>query len=333
MRGGLRRLFLSLGATTVTICAGLWAAPAGAVPVEPFRIAVFGDSVIWGQGLPTEQKMWHLFAQDLQASTGRSVEVSNYSHSGAALSYLHPDGAVLPDDCADGNVAPEEVPDPAPAVTDCQIPRAAAAGQTFDFVILNGCINDLGVLPPMTPDYRTDTNITLGTAPIEDSVRRYCIPALTAALHQAHALAGSPKVALLGYYPFLSQETLNFVGAQFSSTPIGSAVNRSEEFNSIFDAVGAEAVRGAGGWATYVRSGLTGSNALMASEPRVFQGTDDPLYGQRVDQCAPYGDRFFGSCPIASIAHPNAIGNETYFRALNNAPAVQAWKVGWTVRR
>src|ERR1700704_4554247 len=133
MRGDWNRRLLAVATTFVTLSAGWVSMPADAAAATgPLRIAVFGDSIIWGQGLPNDQKMWFLFAQDLQAVTGRPVEVSNYSHSGAPLSYLHAGTAdVFPGNCADGNGAPGEVPDPTTAVIDCQIPQAAASGQRF----------------------------------------------------------------------------------------------------------------------------------------------------------------------------------------------------------
>lgn len=320
------RILLGAVAAITTAGAAVLPLSAYASPLEPLRIAVFGDSIIWGQGLPDDQKMWNLYAQDLQLATGRSVEVSNYSHSGAPLGYQHPgtDAAVFPGDCADGSAAPGEVPDPTTAVIDCQIPQAAASGQAFDLVLLNGCINDLGVFPPMVPDYRTATNLTLGSAPVEDAVHRYCVPELAGALHQAHALPGSPKVALLGYYPFVSQQSV--------IAPVaGAATARSQEFSQVFDQVGSDAARQAGGWATYVPSGLTDANALQASAPQVFNGTDDPLFGQRTQQCAPYSDRFYGLCPVASLGHPNADGDQSYRRALDNSTALHTWAKQWSV--
>ncbi|MBV9090763.1 MAG: SGNH/GDSL hydrolase family protein [Mycobacteriaceae bacterium] len=309
--------------------------PAAAAPVGPLRIAVFGDSIIWGQGLPNDQKMWYLFGQDLQSATGRHVEVSNYSHSGAPLSYPHPGTTdVFPGNCADGDAAPGEVPDPTTAVIDCQIPQAVASGQKFDLVLLNGCINDLGVLPPMNPqDYRSSTNLATGTAAVAESVSRYCTPELSTALRQAHALPGNPKVALLGYYPYISQESLNSIGVDLSGTVVGSAKNRCEEFSEVFDKIGNDVTRQAGPWATYVNSGITGASALLTSEAQVFNGIDDPLFSQRMQECAPYGDYFYGACPVASAGHPNADGDDTYRKSLDNSSPMQAWVKEWSTSR
>jgi lysophospholipase L1-like esterase len=335
MRAGLRRRILPGAAALVTAFAGLatpsvHAAPVPPPPPGPLRIAVFGDSIIWGQGLTDDQKMFNLYASDLRAATGRAVEVSNYSHSGAPLSYVHPGTPdVFPGNCGDGNASPGEVPDPTTAVIDCQIPMAVGSHQKFDLVLLNGCVNDMGVLPPQNDDYRTATNVMTGSVPVDQSIRGYCSPALTTALRQAHALPGNPNVALLGYYPFVSQQTLDSTGAGISRMA-RSAASRSEEFSSDFDRVGNEVTHQAGPWATYVPSGIGGDGALMASGTEMFQGNNDPMYGPRQSDCAPYSAFFHGLCIVASTGHPNAAGDNSYRLAMDNSPAMQAWSKAWT---
>src|SRR5579863_7647854 len=59
------------------------------------KIVVFGDSVMWGDGLQPENKFVYLFGQHLAALTGRPVRVISYAHSGARLSRIDDANSVM----------------------------------------------------------------------------------------------------------------------------------------------------------------------------------------------------------------------------------------------
>ncbi|MCB0030647.1 MAG: hypothetical protein KDE28_22205, partial [Anaerolineales bacterium] len=53
-----------------------------------FRVIVLGDSVIWGQGLRTTQKLHHMASRRLAAARGipdAEVEILHLARSGAVI--------------------------------------------------------------------------------------------------------------------------------------------------------------------------------------------------------------------------------------------------------
>src|SRR2546426_2732831 len=119
---------------------GQSAQPAGAVvEAGQFNLLVLGDSITWGQGLKDEHKTWYLVKTWLEATGGRQVRERIEAHSGAVIGSMGDTG---------GNPVPPldgEIKRGLPSVND-QIENALRAysdpGQV-DFVIVDGCINDL----------------------------------------------------------------------------------------------------------------------------------------------------------------------------------------------
>lgn len=325
MTTSLRAILVSVGLLALSM---ITTPPATAA--APIRIAVFGDSVIWGQGLHTEQKFWSLYARDLETRLGSPVEVVNFSHSGSTLSYFHAGYAsVIPGSCDEGYRIPGELPVRTPSVIECQIPAAAASGKQFDLALIQGCANDVGVVPFDAPDYRADTNVLTGSDPVATSVRQLCGPLLPRAVAAAHGLSGAPRVAVFGYYPALSRASA--VGAFAGIAIVGTTIDRALELERTIREVAIETVAAAGDWAAFVPSGITEAGAAFTMTPEVFYGADDPLFAERTVLCQPYLGEAPGCAP-ASFLHPNAAGHESYRRSMSASPAIRAWETGWADR-
>ena len=60
-------------------------AEAEANKADPLVMAVFGDSIMWGQGLKERDKFWCRAKQWVELKTRRHVEVKVYAHAGAII--------------------------------------------------------------------------------------------------------------------------------------------------------------------------------------------------------------------------------------------------------
>ncbi|MBK7539428.1 MAG: hypothetical protein IPI49_29530 [Myxococcales bacterium] len=172
-----------LGAIAVNTADHVHSAPTNLLIVKAQqRLAAVGDSVVWGQGVSPGEKTFDLLARRISAAVGPSAPVAVFAHSGASLNagsgastIRGTTGCPAPDSVAG------EVPRASPAV-QCQLQRmmsqtcsveaadlgtvavpriscpgdgtAAPAtpaalrsfevGLRWDFVLMNGCINDIG---------------------------------------------------------------------------------------------------------------------------------------------------------------------------------------------
>ena len=159
------------------------------------NMLVLGDSVMWGEGLKTENKSWYQVKTWLAKTTGRVVVERIEAHTGAIIEGADvnetsrlPDGEV--------NVA-------VPTVNE-QVNRALRFyndGSRVDLVLVNGCANDVGARNLLNAAISTDEIRRLTEAkcglPVEKLLRR-----ITSAFRNA-------RVIVTGYYPFFSEKTGN----------------------------------------------------------------------------------------------------------------------------
>lgn len=121
--------------------------PLGAGSTSELKVVVFGDSVMWGDGLRPEHKFVYLFGQDLASLTGRPVRVVSYAHSGARLyrkddlnSVMHElDGKLIGDLDSQRPTTVEQ--------EEC----SAKTDSDAEVVLLDGCINDVGATDIAVP--------------------------------------------------------------------------------------------------------------------------------------------------------------------------------------
>jgi lysophospholipase L1-like esterase len=183
---------LLLVATATTICQEVQ--PASNQSNRPLQMLVLGDSILWGQGLKTENKAWHHIKVWLEKNTGRNVVERIEAHSGAVI-----ERSSVNDNLTSSN---PEVNVGLPTVND-QLDNALrfySDPSPVDLVLLSGCGNDVGVQKLLDAstvgEVKDMTEAKCGT-PVENLLRR-----ITTAFPSA-------RVIVTGYYPFFSEQTKN----------------------------------------------------------------------------------------------------------------------------
>jgi lysophospholipase L1-like esterase len=292
-------------------------------------ILTFGDSVTWGQGLLEEHKFDAIFA------AGKSAPLTRSAHSGAVIG--------TPNDTSP-EVENGEVPVPWPSIW--QQVQAQRDWSQVQIILINGGINDVDltrILNPLTT-----------TSQIAGLVNQFCsqnMQGLLAALAAKLTAAGA-RIALLGYYPIFSSQSLAASDDQFrsllelhgvSTTSVISPASFSRsavvpqivanclafwnDSNTAFQAAVA-AVNAAVGRAvcSFIPIPFTEANALWAPQPLLWQLTpaltaEDEVSGPRGSACQIlYGDvvhlPHWIQCDRASVGHPDVAGSALVARTL-----------------
>lgn len=162
--------------------------------VRPLQMLVLGDSILWGQGLKTDNKTWHHVKVWLEQSTGRQVVERIEAHSGAVI-----ERSALTDDLTSSN---SEVNLGLPTIND-QIDNAMrfySDPSTVDLVLLSGCGNDVGVQKLLDAS---------STGEVDDMTKAKCRRPVERILRRITTAFPAAQVILTGYYPFFSEETRN----------------------------------------------------------------------------------------------------------------------------
>lgn len=161
----------------------------------PLQMLVLGDSILWGQGLKTEQKSWWRVKCWLQEKTGREVKEKIEAHSGALIA-------------ASSTTAPRfksndgEVNLPFPTIHE-QLDHAlefyGPGRSNVDLVLVDGCINDVDVSNLLnataSPEWMRERIITRCGAGMHDLLRRV-----------TDSFPGA-EVIVTGYYRIISSKT------------------------------------------------------------------------------------------------------------------------------
>ncbi len=153
---------------------------------------VVGDSILWGQGLKKERKIWWRVKCWLQEKTGREVREKVEAHSGASIESA---GTEL---LYSSN---GEVPSYTPTVTQ----QVAVARQHYvdpgivDLVLVNGCINDV--------DVRNLLNAATDLERLEISIKEACGDRMRRLLVRVAREFPNAHLIVPGYYNLVSDET------------------------------------------------------------------------------------------------------------------------------
>jgi len=162
---------------------------------DPLQMLVLGDSIMWGQGLREEEKFSSRVKCWLQEKTMRAVIVHVEAHSGAVIASAAPAQPNLP-------VLSGEVNSTLPTINQ-QLDHAVqfyAASRTLpSLILMNGCINDIGV-----------KSLLAASTPLENlqrQVRSTCGDGMLALLQRVRASFPRAQVIVTGYYPIVSALT------------------------------------------------------------------------------------------------------------------------------
>ena len=171
---------------------------------DALQMLVLGDSIMWGQGLREDEKFSSRVKCWLQEKTSREVKVHVEAHSGAVISVL---GGSFPIDGAESaainfTTYSGEVNSTTPTINqelDHAIKFYAEDRSSPSLILLNGCINDVGV-----------KNLLLASTPLEDlraQVRTKCGDGMRALLRRVRDSFPQAQVVVTGYYPIVSTLT------------------------------------------------------------------------------------------------------------------------------
>jgi len=323
----------------------------GAVTVrlDTFRIASFGDSIVWGQGLLESDKFTMLVADTITARRGGSIAVfalDRFAHSGAVLAPVSGDAPDPGAPRAPGDFT-GECPFMTPSVTaqlaGWSLATLSPQRGEIDLVIVDGGINDVAVTTILDP-FASDAALSAATTAA-------CFTSMRGLLTTVLSTFPAVPVVVTGYYPIVSDRSdiaflLPMIGAlgllgpvvlplvpgaiPIGFDPIAAAIfylwvrqrliDRSALFSSVANSSLATAVAAAGPRVALAIPAFTPANSIFAPDAFLFGvGLStgglvplDPVAGSRVATCGT-GNVI---TTVASIGHPNVQGAKAYADAI-----------------
>jgi hypothetical protein len=168
------------------------------IRIGAFNILAVGDSIMWGQGLADNHKFRVIVQNWAAAHVGRPATLFSFAHSGA-ISVPPPVIAGF-DPQAETHGTPGEVPNSYPTVqfqAGSLAPTAINPG-LIDLILVDGCINDVGIRTILDPSV---SNATLGTL-----VQNAC-SGMQGVLTRLHTQYPNAMIALTGYFPIASSQS------------------------------------------------------------------------------------------------------------------------------
>lgn len=158
------------------------------------HMLVLGDSILWGQGLKTENKTWYRVKSWLEKNTGRRVIERIEAHSGAVI-----DQSSLTDNLSSPN---REVNVGLPTIND-QVDNALrfyADPSIVDLVMVSACANDVGVQKLLNASHISE---------VDEMTESKCGKPVENLLRRITTVFPTARVIVTGYYPFFSEQTRN----------------------------------------------------------------------------------------------------------------------------
>ncbi len=311
-----------------------------------YYIGIIGDSVMWGLGLEESHKFTFLVARQIESRDGTAVIQQRFAQNGAEIVPAAGDGV-----CGLG--CNGELPS---VTTSIRLQaELLERPELLDLVVVNGCINDVGVSRILDPEMTGEE--------LAELTERFCQVEMAALLRRVRERAPQARILVTGYYPIVGPESdipgisvlasvqdvptptdANMEGAVSELSPtdfIDVLVEQSRVFfeastanlRAAVDAVAAET----DGRIAYVDAGFQPENAVMASDPWLWGLTRD---NERFDDLAPSEIAFelfpedntqelrvdlclapdFPSpsllCLYVSVGHPNNRGAAAYAEAM-----------------
>lgn len=158
------------------------------------HMLVLGDSILWGQGLKSENKTWYHVKSWLEKTTKRHVVERIEAHSGAVI-----ERSSLTDSLTSAN---REVNVGLPTINDelDEAVRFYSDPSQVELVLVSGCGNDVGV-----QNLLNASNI----GEVDDMTEAKCGKPVENLLRRIANAFPSAQIILTGYYPFFSSQTRN----------------------------------------------------------------------------------------------------------------------------
>ncbi|HVS21696.1 MAG TPA: SGNH/GDSL hydrolase family protein [Pyrinomonadaceae bacterium] len=186
------------------------------------NMLVLGDSIMWGEGLKDEHKAWYQVKVWLNRTAGREVREKIEAHSGAVVGSVGdpPANSVTPFD--------GEVNSAVPSVNDelDMAVKSYADPSQVDLVLVDGCVNDVGVFNLLNGGNSTEE--------IDKLASSRCGPPMRALLKRVADAFPSAHIIVTGYFPIISEKTpdsllMRAVAKLFyRSSPGASKVNSNQ---------------------------------------------------------------------------------------------------------
>ena len=162
------------------------------------KIVAAGDSVVWGQGLLHVSKFVSLLHKQM---TGAPWPIAGMrARSGAIIGISKMIGVSRPASGLDAGIL-SEVPLDAPTIVEQVRSTPAAEAAAADLLILNGGINDVGVNTLLSAHLFDSERL------LDPSIQTYCYSDMMGLLAEARARFPRATIAVLGYYPLLSDDS------------------------------------------------------------------------------------------------------------------------------
>ncbi len=292
------------------------ARPALRIPSRPFNMLAFGDSIMWGQGLTENQKFATLVKDWVTANMlGRPVTFENFAHSGARVMPNAAFDAVAP--------SPGEVPAKYPSVHK-QLHRAIDSLKVppseIDLLLLNGGINDIGVMSILSP-FASSGSISDLTRDSITNHMNYLLPA-------AAGLFPNAKIIVPGYFPIITDDSSTYEVTALLALLLplvpwvkSQLIANCGAFFTESDAGLRAAVAAQNGRTpnrcVFADPGFSRYNGYGASQRCLFNIKEsDPMVVARNDSCVAAGQGLDLTCTSASMGHPNVNGAIKYANAM-----------------
>lgn len=184
------------------------------MPGATVNMLVLGDSAIWGQGLQENEKFHSLVQAAIPARNPAVTSVTKVvlAHSGAKIGsgdFTNPAPLTVP--------PVGEVPTYYPTIMQqCQQFTGPPAPAEVDLILVDGGMNDVGVMRVLDPNVTTTT--------LETHMVNYCYTAMKVLLVELERKFPNARIIVTGYYPILSSQSNPWLFDAFGRGVVGAAL-------------------------------------------------------------------------------------------------------------
>lgn len=224
-----------------------------------FYLAVLGDSIQWGNGLRESEKISSRVAEAIERETGRKVIPQRFAQSGAKVVPAE-DDAICEVGC-NGE---------APTVSTSITVQADLIQRPdlVELVLMDGCINDVGVdtiIDPLTPD---DELVAL--------TEQFCRDEMATLLAKVRGLVPQARIVVTGYFQIIGLESDLFGLRQWTAT---QGITSQEEDRELVEALAHQSVVFLEAAHASLRAAVETVNASDPAAPQARVAFADPGFG------------------------------------------------------